>query len=243
MFKKLASGILDILYPKNCILCKTGIFDEENQFYLCENFLANIKRNLPPFCLNCGRHLEKDEIDDTNCKQCRKRQFYFDCSWSVCIFDDIIKDLIHKFKYSNKTRLAKMFAKLIFDFLTIFNLTFIEYSIMLPVPLHPVRLREREYNQCEILAKELQRFIPIMILTKDVIRIRNTKPQVLLDRQERWKNIKDAFQIKRPENFKSKNVLIIDDLITTGATVSELARTLKDAGANKVSVLTLAITK
>ena len=243
MLKSLSTALLDIIYPKNCIFCKKGIFDKKSGFYLCQDCFESIEKNLPPFCSRCGRHLEAPETEIGICKGCKGRKFYFDCSFSVCIFDGKIKELIHKFKYSNRTMLDKVFARLIFDFVMNFNIPISEYDIILPVPLHPVRLREREYNQCELLAKELAKFFPIEISRKDVVRTKNTKSQISLDKSARWENIKGAFNVRSEDKFKDRNVLIIDDLITTGATASEIAFSLKKSGAKKVSVLTLAIAR
>jgi len=240
MLKNLTATVLNLIYPKNCISCKTGIFDEQNRFFLCDDCFEEIAKNLSPFCLKCGVHLDERETEFGICRQCKKRKFYFDRAYSVCIFEGTIKELIHKFKYSNKTVLAKLFSEMIFDFAMNFHIPISDYDIMLPVPLHSVRLREREYNQCEILAKELQKFFSIAISRNDVMRIRNTKSQIELNKFARWQNIKGAFKLKNFEKFKDKNVLIIDDLMTTGATASELAGVLKDADAKKVSVLTLA---
>jgi ComF family protein len=187
--------------------------------------------------------LEELETELGICRQCERRQFYFDRAFCVCVFDGVIQDLIHKFKYSNKTMLDKVFAQLIFDFVVNLNIPVLDYDIMLPVPLHPTRLREREYNQCEILAYQLRKFFPLEISSKDVLRVKNTKSQISLDKLARWENIKGAFKVKNQDKFKNRNVLIVDDLFTTGATASELARVLKESGAEKVSVLTLAVAK
>lgn len=139
--------------------------------------------------------------------------------------------------------LAKVFAQMIFDFTMNFNIQLSDYDIMLPVPLHSTRLREREYNQCEMLAQQLQKFFPVELSTKDVKRTKNTKSQITLDKASRWKNVEGIFKITNEYIFKDKNVLIIDDLITTGATASELAKALKESGAKTVAVLTIAKAK
>ena len=243
MLKTFAATALELIYPKNCISCKAGIFDKENKFLICQDCFEGIEKNLPPFCAKCGRHLELDETENGICRQCKKRKFYFDSCFSVCIYDGIIKDLIHKFKYSNKTVLADAFSKLMFDFIRNFHVELDDYDIMLPVPLHSTRLREREYNQSEVLSERINKFAGIAISRNDIIRLRNTKSQITLDKEARWQNLKDAFKVVRPAVFEEKNVLIVDDLITTGATASELAKSLKQAKAKKVSVLTLAIAK
>lgn len=243
MLKSLTSAVLDLVYPNNCINCKTAIIDKDYKFSLCYDCWQSIEKNLPPFCSKCGLHLEDIKTGVDLCKDCQRQELYFDKAFSVFLFDGIIKELIHKFKYSNKTMLAKVFAQMIFDFAMNFNIQLSSYDIMLPVPLHPARLREREYNQCEMLAQQLQKFFPLEISTKDVTRIKNTKSQITLDKTSRWKNVDGAFKIRNRFVFEEKNVLIVDDLITTGATASELAETLKESGAKMVSVLTIARAK
>ncbi len=113
-------------------------------------------------------------------------------------------------------------------------------DVVLPVPLHPIRLRQREFNQSLLLAHELSRELRLPLLFDILERNRWTRPQVELDGEERRKNVRKAFSIKRPEQIERLRVLLIDDVYTTGATVNECARVLKKAGAKAVHVLTLA---
>jgi competence protein ComFC len=118
-----------------------------------------------------------------------------------------------------------------------------QFNEIVPIPLFPSRLRERGYNQSQLLAYEISRKYKIPLSLNNLTRARATEHQTLLSEKERWTNIYRAFRIKNPAKFSGKNILIIDDLLTTGATASEAARTLKDAGAKTVGVLTLAITE
>ena len=115
------------------------------------------------------------------------------------------------------------------------------FDLVVPVPLSSTRLRERGYNQSQLLAQELVKSLGLPLEFNNVIRTRNTQFQARLSEKERWTNIEGAFKIKHPKKFDGKNVLIVDDLLTTGATASEIARILKESGAQKVGVLTLAI--
>lgn len=117
-----------------------------------------------------------------------------------------------------------------------------QFDIITPIPLFPSRLRERGYNQSQLLAEQIAREHQITLSLRNLVRIRNTEHQTLLSKKERWTNIHGAFRIRNPIRFSGKNILIIDDLLTTGATASEAARALKSAGAKTVGVLTLAIT-
>jgi len=117
-----------------------------------------------------------------------------------------------------------------------------QFDVIIPIPLSSTRSRERGYNQARLLAKELAKEFSIPLAENQLRRIRHTDPQSLLDEKQRWTNIKGAFTIRKLETFQRKNILLVDDLLTTGATASEAARMLKDAGAGTVGVLTLAIT-
>ena len=117
-----------------------------------------------------------------------------------------------------------------------------QFDVIIPIPLSSTRSRERGYNQARLLAKELAKEFSIPLAENQLRRIRHTDPQSLLDEKQRWTNIKGAFTIRKLKNLRHKNILLIDDLLTTGATASEAARVLKDAGAGTVGVLTLAIT-
>jgi len=149
--------------------------------------------------------------------------------------------MIHSFKYQNKTSLRHTFARLIFSFIRNYALAMDQFDIIVPIPLHPTRLRERGYNQSQLLSENISKEFNIRHSPLNLMRIRNTRNQALLKEKERWTNIQGAFKIKDPLEFFAKSVLIVDDLLTTGATASEVARILKEAGAQKVSVLTLAI--
>lgn len=129
------------------------------------------------------------------------------------------------------------------DFVQNYHLDIRQFDQIVPIPLFHSRLRERGYNQSQLLAEPIGQRYKIPLLHNTLIRVRETEHQTLLSEKERWTNIRGAFRIKYPERVYSKNILIIDDLLTTGATASEAARSLKDAGAKTVGVLTLAITK
>lgn len=129
------------------------------------------------------------------------------------------------------------------DLIDTYHFDIKQFDHIIPIPLHPSRLRERGFNQSQLLAAEISRQYKISLSFKNLIRARATEHQTLLSEKERWTNIYGAFRIKNPAKLAGKNILIIDDLLTTGATASEAALTLKSAGAKTVGILTLAITK
>ena len=152
-----------------------------------------------------------------------------------------MKKLIHLFKYGDKTALRYHFFERMASFIEIYHLDLSHFDLIIPVPLHNARLRERGFNQAQILAQMIAEEFNIPQTLNNLKRFRLTKNQAALNQKERWTNIQGAFTIKCSGALNKKNILLVDDLFTTGATSSEAARVLKQAGASKVSVLTLAI--
>lgn len=126
------------------------------------------------------------------------------------------------------------------DFIQMYNLDIDQFEHIVPVPLHPTRLRERTYNQSELLARRVSQYFRKELSLNNLVRIRHTQNQASLAKKNRWTNIEGAFTIKNSKAFSNQSILLIDDLLTTGATVSEAAKELKRAGAKKVGVFTLA---
>jgi len=149
--------------------------------------------------------------------------------------------MIHLFKYNNKTSLKYPLLDLLDSFLKNYQIPLKSFDIVVPVPLHPVRIRERGYNQAQLLSEEISRKFMIPHSTHNLLRIHPTDHQALLGKKDRWTNIAEVFKIKNPFEFDKKSVLVVDDLLTTGVTASEIARILKEGGATKVGVLTAAI--
>jgi ComF family protein len=158
-------------------------------------------------------------------------------------YDGAIKELIHLFKYKNKKCLYKPLAQTMVEFIKDYNLPIDNIDIVTPIPLYHTRLWEREYNQAELLARQISSSFGLNLSVGNLIRLRNTKPQSALNTKKRLNNLKGAFGVKSPEQFKEKTILIIDDLLTTGTTISEAALTLKQGGAKDIFVLTLAIAR
>jgi len=230
----------DLLFPHNCIFCKKYLPHTGRDVGLCPDCQNAIKKNVPPFCQRCSRHLL--EPAQGLCPDCLHYQPHFDCAWGATYYNDMMKRLVHLFKYGNKTALRHHFSHLIFSFMESYQINARQFDMIAPIPLHPARFRERGYNQSQILADSLARKFSLPVSLNNLIRTRNTRNQAHLGQKERWTNIKAAFRIKRPSEFQGKTVLIVDDLMTTGATASEASRVLKETGARKVGVLTLAIT-
>jgi len=129
------------------------------------------------------------------------------------------------------------------SFIEQYNLDINQFDLIIPVALHSTRFRERGYNQSEFLAQQISAVYNIKMINNILIKKLHTKPHAFLHEKERWTNITGAFKIKNPNEVNNKSILLIDDLLTTGATSSEAAKALKSAGAKTVGVFTLAGTK
>jgi len=228
-------GILGVIYPPRCQICgeSFNIFDRR---ILCEICYNSIKFNTPPFCKRCGKSCS---YEDRICESCRVKTCYFDASYSVCIYEGVIRECIHNFKYNGRFSLERFFKNLLIEFAEKY-IDMCRYNWLIPVPLHRIRHRERTFNQSAILASYLSKRFNIPVLKNNLLRTRLGKPQVTLPKNKRLKDINNSFKIKRPLLIKDKSVLLIDDVFTTGATVNECSKILKKAGANLVEVLTLA---
>jgi len=181
-------------------------------------------------------------MDDAEnfCADCRKRQFYFERVYSACIYDGALKELIHLFKYKAKISLAPVLSGLMIDFIKDNRETIDNIDTVAFVPLQDSRLRERGFNQSRILAFSISKEfgIPISDLLRKTAR---TKHQNELMRDERLSNLTGAFSVRKsPGNPGNLNVLLIDDVMTTGTTLNECAKVLRESGVKAVRCLTLA---
>jgi len=236
----LISGLRDIIYPKICLICREKLDEKCVDELVCFKCWAAIRKNTPPFCRCCGRSLNNRSLTENICCVCLKNPAHFDRAFAPCAYEGPIKDLIREFKYNNKDYLAATLSRLMSDFIREYDIPVNLLDLIIPIPLHPARLREREFNQAELLAKSIASSYKIMVSADNLVRHRYTRNQAELESQDRLVNVKDSFAVKTPKLFKGKNILLVDDVMTTGATSSEAALALKNAGANKVFVLTLA---
>ena len=231
-------GILNFLLPPRCIGCGKIINDENGLCPDCFNKLTFISA---PYCKYCGLPFENIEGPDKNmaCPNCLKqKKRIFRYSRSAIKYESFSKKMILAFKFMDKTENAKIFAK----WLKIAGDDIFKSGadVLVPVPLHYKRLVQRRYNQSAILAKELSTLISVPIDIKSLIKHKATKPQVSFTSAGRRKNIKGAFSVKYPDNIKNKRVVLIDDVYTTGSTLTECAKVLLKAGAKSVDTLTIA---
>ena len=193
-----------------------------------------------PFCSQCGYAFPSKIIQSSKplCGNCRRNLFLFDFARSFATFHDPLKEIIHQFKYRSHRSLARPLAHLLHS---AYRLHFEQLAsdAMIAVPMHPSRERERGFNQTAELCKHFSRSTHIPI-EQVLLRKRPTKVQAGLSRRERRLNLRGAFKVSRKERIEGRSLLLIDDVFTTGATVNECAKILKESGARRVHVLTVA---
>ena len=222
-------ALLDIVFPPVCLLC--GERSLKKGF--CEGCggLIEKERIASPICIVCGIPFPSSRGVDHACGRCEEERPSFISARSAFVFEGKVLDAIHKFKYGRDTSLAGPLAALVRG-------SHIPQSpcLLVPVPLHPGRLRERGFNQSLLIARELSRITALPLAYNRLRRARDTGQQVGLKAAERKKNVSGAFTVDEPGFFKGKKLLLIDDVITTGATLNECAKVLKKAGAEVIAL-------
>ena len=186
MLRDFVSGLLDFIYPKACVVCKAGIKDKPCvDEILCAECWGKIKRNMPPFCHSCGRQLQKKNLTKHICPECVRKRLHFDRAYSPCVYDGTIKELIHEFKYKGRDYLGHTLSKLMVDFIKEYNLPMDYIDFIIPVPLHKTRMREREFNQAQVLSEHIAREFNKDLLNDALVRHRMTQTQTELDIEKR----------------------------------------------------------
>lgn len=224
-------NLLKILYPDRCPLC--DCVRPLNETGFCPECRKKLKVIKEPACEICGRPLK---TFSSRCRDCTGKQFDFDGGKCLYAYSDVTAS-IYKFKYMNREAYSRDYAKEIADNFGDW-LDGLKPDALIPVPLHKKRLIKRGYNQAEELAKEISLLTGIPVKASLVARVKNTVPQKLKDRKDRFSNVKKAF-IVRENVVDLRRVVIVDDIFTTGSTIAALAHELKKAGVEKVFYLTL----
>ena len=204
---------------------------------MCQECADKVEYIEEPRCKQCGKPIRYEEQE--YCHDCTEQLFHYEQGKSIWLHKGPVRWSVYQFKYHNRRIFAEFYAK---ELQRLYGDKLREWRIdvIIPVPLHRRRKRKRGYNQAEVLAKELGKRCNIPVDNKSVIRTINTRPQKELNDKERKKNLSDAFWVTKHWK-KSKNVLLIDDIYTTGNTIRSVARILKQKGAEKVYFLTISI--
>ncbi|MBR5192706.1 MAG: ComF family protein [Clostridia bacterium] len=213
-----------------CNVCDKEIFEEG---YFCKDCLEKLPFNNGKICLHCGRKVIATE---EYCTTCKNVLVSIDLGRSAFDYKDEVRNLIHSYKYDNKKYLAKVFASTLAP---IFFKNFLDANVITYVSMTSDAEKVRGYNQSKELAEEVSKLVNVKVINTNEKKD-DVKEQKKLNRQERLANITNAFKIINKKEIKGKNVVIIDDVTTTGATAEAIASKLKKAGALKVYLLTIA---
>jgi ComF family protein len=219
---------LDLFFPQWCISCGK----EGN--YICDACRQSVSGISPPICLRCGR----PKSQGMNCTGCGDVPAEIDGIRSPFIFDGVIRQAVHELKYRNLRALVPLMARLLYDYLVENP---IPGDVLVPVPLHRKRWRERGYNQSALLANELGRLSGFSVVEDCLVRHSYTPPQARsAGVSERRRNVADAFSCLNGR-LEGKHVILIDDVSTSGATLNACAKVLKAAGVSSVWGLVMAL--
>ncbi len=255
VLKNTAQLLGQFLYPLKCLKCGVYIDPDTVEPHTMEACFCDHCMGLgfypidKPFCIKCGIQFQKYFNENHVCETCLKTPFKVDRVRAAAEYKGIVKDAIPLFKYQSKLSLAKVFEQLLFQtFLCHYATSRID--LIMPVPLHKIKLRQRGFNQAfllirnfrKIYQKSYQKLPQWEIDTVSLARIKRTEPQTGFDIKQRKKNLKKAFQVVDKNAIENKNILLIDDVFTTGTTCNEAAMELLKNGAKKVEALVLART-
>lgn len=219
------------LYPDKCASCGK-LMDIYKNEWLCPSCKDAFAELSGPVCKKCGAF---------RCCCPKGEGFHFDKNISFFLYDENMRRAIHSFKYGKKLSQGRALGKLMADAFKKRNIDVQDYDYIVPVPIHKERLRERGFNQSEILAMKISEITKIPLSTKIVKRIKDTIPQSTLSYEGRLKNVKNSFKVSKASNIYRKNIILIDDIFTSGSTADAVSKVLKENGAAKVLSVTLSL--
>ena len=225
-------------YPEVCQLCGDARATPAESF-LCEECRSRVRFIVPPFCDRCGLPWEGDLTTPFECTNCRGMEFDFSSARSAVIAGGNVREIIHRYKYNRalwfETFLAELLIRQAAPVLCAGK-----WNLIVPIPLHSRKLREREFNQAARMARRLGAATGLPVNARLLRRVVPTLTQTRLSRSERMQNVRRAFALRRPARLNGRHIVLVDDVFTTGATSSACARVLRAAGAVEVCVWTIA---
>lgn len=215
-----------------CLCCGEELV-KDSRYCMCDDCYTKLPFIVDKVCKKCGEPIKSLAEFCTKCKNHIDRDF--DIARSALLYKDEVRKLIINLKFNGRKYLAKYLSWFLYDTYLFYNY---DCNLVIPVPMHTKSLKRRGYNQQELLCSAFKEK-GFEVDTTSVVKAVDTKTQVGLDFKQRQTNLTDAFKVVNSGNIKGKKILLVDDIYTTGATASEVAKTLKKSGANSVCVLTL----
>jgi ComF family protein len=236
-------ALLDLIYPPRCMICEDFLFEAgagpQSPDGICTKCGQRFVKNDGPKCSICGRPFPAGTRPDHWCEGCLRKPPLYERLDAPYAYEGALATAILRFKYGAMGRAAGALGPLLADFAAGW-LGAASDPLVMPVPLHPKRLRQRGYNQSLLLARHVAARLSAELDYTSLKRPKHTPPQAGLNREERRKNMKGAFVLARPQSVEGRTVLLVDDVATTGETLNECARILKKAGCSRVLCLVLA---
>jgi len=239
--KILGEGLISLLLAADCGVCQHPL-EPSNITFVCIDCWSKIKWLKAPYCSKCSRPLSSTfkSIPTFLCPECRRQNVYFNRAFIPTLYEGVMKKVIHLLKYNKKTGVMRTLEKIMRSYFNCLNSSFPSLDLVVPIPLHRKKLRERGFNQAELIAKVVAKHLQVRLTKGNLKRTKATITQTSLDRKERKRNLREAFTVKNRDEFQAKNVLLVDDVYTTGTTIKEAAKVLKEARVKDVYVFALA---
>jgi len=241
MLRTALDALSSVFFPAPCRICG-AILTNASLIPICEPCLNGFVAVPDPMCQRCGRPFISavaGEALQPLCRLCRHELFAFQRARSFGVYDDALSSAIVLLKYEGVRRLGEWFAARLADMVGRDPKAW-QADIVIPVPLHPDRLRERGYNQAELLARPLAKRLGLKFGSYLLVRTRPRPEQLVLSRTERWSSVRGAYATREGAAVDNLRILLVDDVLTTGATLDSCSRALRKAGADAVLALTIA---
>ena len=229
--------LLDLLYPRFCAICGSTV--GMGRKYTCWSCCSDLSVITDPFCRVCGDPVDGMVEHSFECSWCIDRTPFFDLARSAVRFRGSVRKLIYDYKYSCCTHLTGDLVDMICAAVRA-HYKSEHFDAVVPVPLHYSKARKRSYNQSALLARDTGKKLGIRYVSNSIQRVRPDLSQTTYNARQRKINVRGAFHFSMPQWIRGRNILVVDDVMTTGATVNEVSRELKRAGAARVCVVTAA---
>lgn len=236
LLRNIGHRTLDLLFPPICVSCQADLDGMDRGINLCEACRKQLQIATWPTCLRCASRVPEIPEPVSDCGHCREDKLRFDHALTLGSYEGLLGELVVKMKRDRSERLARLFSSLLLDELEA-PLRDLSLDAVVPIPMHWRRRLARGTNSPAAMANRLGRDLGLPVLVKALRRRRNSLPQKGLSRRGRFRNMHRQIEARAGYPWKASHVLLVDDILTTGATCSEAARALKQGGVDQVSVL------